>query len=103
MAASPHVFPESGPLGAIEQRGIEPVPTEERFGDAYSQFRIWFGANAVVSSLFLGALGPLAFRLDFISSFTAIAVGTMISALMVGFASTLGPRTGMVQILFSRF
>jgi NCS1 nucleoside transporter family len=87
----------------FEQRGIEPVPPNARFGTASSQFRIWFGANAVVSSLFLGALGPVAFGLDFWSSLTAIAVGTVVSASALGFASTLGPRTGMVQILFARF
>lgn len=87
----------------FEQRGIEPVPADARYGTAVSQFRIWFGANAVVSSLFVGALGPTIFGLDFWSTFTAIVVGTVLSALAVGFNSTLGPRTGMVQILFSRF
>lgn len=87
----------------FEVRGIEPVPPTVRYGSASSQFRIWFGADAVVSSLFVGMLGPLAFSLSFWASFWAILVGTAIGALFIGFGSTLGPRTGMVMILFSRF
>ncbi|MBV9281342.1 MAG: cytosine permease, partial [Chloroflexi bacterium] len=78
---------DRGEQTLFEQRGIEPVPPDARYGTASSQFRIWFGANAVVSSLFLGALGPSAFGLDFWASLTAIAVGTIISALALGFAS----------------
>lgn len=87
----------------FEVRGIEPVPPSTRYGSPASQFRIWFGADAVVSSLFVGMLGPLVFGLSFWSSFTAILVGTAIGGLAIGFGSTLGPRTGMVMILFSRF
>lgn len=87
----------------FERRGIEPVPPTVRYGTAFSQFRIWFGADAVVSSLFVGAIGPVFNSLSFWATFTAIVVGTAIAALAVGFNSTLGPRTGMVQILFSRF
>lgn len=93
----------NGPAEALfEQRGIEPIAPDERYGTSFSQFRIWFGANAVVSSLFVGALGPI-FGLGFWASLAAIAVGTMMAALAIGFNATLGPRTGMVQILFSRF
>lgn len=87
----------------LERHGIEPVAPDERYGTPFSQFRIWFGANAVVSSLFTGAIGAQVFGLNFLSSLTAILVGTLIAALAVGFSSTLGPKTGMVQILFSRF
>lgn len=87
----------------FEQHGIEPVAVSARYGTPVSQFRIWFGANAVVASLFVGALGPIAFGLSFWDSLVAIAIGTLVAALAVGFSSTLGPRTGMVQILFSRF
>ncbi|MGH2447935.1 MAG: purine-cytosine permease family protein [Chloroflexota bacterium] len=101
---------EATPLSAeeaehrlFERRGRQPVPVDIRYGSAASQFRVWFGANAVVSSLFVGFLGPVAFGLSFWATLSAIAVGTIIAALGLGFASTFGPRTGMVQILFSRF
>lgn len=87
----------------FERRGIEPVPTNLRYGTAGSQFRIWFGANAVVSSLFVGAIGPAFNALSFWATLTAIVIGTAIAALAIAFNATLGPRTGMVQILFSRF
>lgn len=105
MAQSVSVAHDQGNAAdaVFEQHGIEPVAPDARYGTAFSQFRVWFGANAVVSSLFLGALGPIAFSLGFWSSFTSIALGTIVAALAVGFLSTLGPRTGMVQILFSRF
>jgi NCS1 nucleoside transporter family len=103
MAHSVSSTADPADLALFERRGIEPVPADSRFGTAFSQFRIWFGANAVVSALFVGALGPIVFGLSAWGSLTAIFVGTLVSALAVGFASTLGPRTGMVQILFSRF
>src|SRR5579872_1789136 len=83
----------------FEHRGIEPVPATGRYGTPVSQFRIWFGANAVVSSLFVGFLGPVVFGLSFWASLTAIVAGTFVASLAIGFLSTLGPRTGLVQIL----
>lgn len=103
MASGVSVDAERVEHAIFEQRGIEPVPPNVRYGTATSQFRIWFGANAVVSSLFVGALGPTINGLNFWSTFTAIVVGTALASLAVAFLSTLGPRTGMVQILFSRF
>jgi NCS1 nucleoside transporter family len=103
MVAAYPVTPEQAEHAILERRGIEPVPPTLRYGAAFSQFRIWFGANAVVSSLFIGALGPTVFGLSFWSSLTSILFGTAVAALAIGFLSALGPRTGMVQILFSRF
>lgn len=103
MASSARVEYDEPEHAVFEGRGIEPVPPDARYGTAGSQFRLWFGANAVVSSLFVGALGPTIFSLSFWSTLTAIAAGTVVAALAVGFAATFGPRTGMVQILFSRF
>jgi len=106
MAHSAPTAQGSGEHAVFEVRGIEPVPTGHRYGRASSQFGIWFGANAVVSALFVGTLGPnsvFGFGLSFWSTLTAIIVGTALSALAVGYASTIGPRTGMVQILLSRF
>ena len=68
----------------FEQHGIEPVGVDHRYGVPFSQFRIWFGADAVVSSLFVGALGPVLFGLNFWSSLTAIVVGTVVASLAIG-------------------
>jgi NCS1 nucleoside transporter family len=103
MSVPAHIDYDDSSSALLELRGIEPIAPDERYGTAFSQFRIWFGANAVVSSLFTGALGPLVFGLSFLSSFTAILFGTIVAALAVGFSSTLGPRTGLVNILFSRY
>jgi len=44
--------PES--LSQIEIRSIDYVPPEERHGTIRDQFTLWFGLNAVVSSVVLG-------------------------------------------------
>ena len=43
-------------LGMIEQRGIEPVPPEERRGNPLQLFWAWFAANISILGL------PLASR-----------------------------------------
>lgn len=93
--------PEAPPLG-IERTGIEPVPASLRHGRPRSLFTLWFGANVQFATLSVGALSTSVFGLDLLPAVLAIAVGTVLSAVMVGLFSTRGPLTGVLQLIQTR-
>lgn len=100
-AALPDHVSEAPPLG-IERAGVEPVPTDRRHGRPRSLFTLWFGANVQFATLSVGALSTSVFGLDLLPAVLAIAVGTVLSAVMVGLFSTRGPLTGVLQLIQTR-
>ncbi|MCA1278941.1 cytosine permease [Saccharopolyspora sp. 7B] len=100
-AASAPEAPPAGALGAVEQRGIEPVPAAERTGNPLQLFWVWFAANISVVGMPLGvslvALGLSAWQavvVAFLGSFGSFAV--------VGLISVAGRRGGAPSLTLSR-
>jgi purine-cytosine permease-like protein len=88
-------------LGAVEQRGIEPVAPEERNGNPMQLFWVWFAANISVLGLPLGvslAVGGLSIW----QAVIVAIVGSVGSFALVGVISIAGRRGGAPSLTLSR-
>ncbi len=87
----------------VEARGMEPIPTTNRYGSAFRLFTVWFAPNLVPPAFFLGTLAAADFlQLGFTSGLLAIILGNLIGSSVVGLLITMGPKTGMAQLPFAR-
>ncbi|MEU6477972.1 cytosine permease [Streptomyces sp. NPDC047017] len=89
-------------VGAVETRGIEPVPESERHGRAGQMFWTWFAANISILGLPLGAT-LVAFRgLNVWQSVLVAVVGAFGSFALVGALSLAGKKGGAPALTLSR-
>jgi nucleobase:cation symporter-1, NCS1 family len=95
---SEHVPP---PVIEIEQRGIEYVPLDQRWGKPASLFWMWTGAVWNVEFVLYGALAVLVFGLSFAQALLIIIIGNLFYVL-TGLASLQGPRAGTTTFAVSR-
>src|SRR5262245_50089996 len=86
---------------SVDQHGIEPIPDEARDSTAWQQFWIWLGANISPLQWVAGAVGPL-LGLSLIQSIVIIVVGQAVGALIFGFFTLMGKRTGVSQFALGR-
>jgi nucleobase:cation symporter-1, NCS1 family len=87
---------------AVEPGGVEQIPLDERHGSPWTLVWAWASPNFEFATVFVGALGPLFFGLSFAQSASAILVGTLLGSLSHGYLSTMGPRTGVAQMVAAR-
>jgi hypothetical protein len=66
------------PVTSIEQRGIEHVPHESRWGRPSSLFWMWAGAVWNVEFLIYGAIAVVFLRLSFAQAVVIIAIGNQL-------------------------
>ena len=92
---------EQGALGALEQRGIEPVPERERTGNPLELFWVWFAANISVLGLPLG-VSLIALGLSVGQSILVAVLGAFGSFAIVGLISIAGRRGGAPSLTLSR-
>ena len=85
----------------VESRHIDFIPEAARRGAPWQQFVFWTGANTNVFNVVLGAVVVEA-GLRFWWALIAIAVGTLIGALLIALHATQGPRLGVPQTIQSR-
>lgn len=89
---------------SIELQGLEPVPVADRKGPVWRIFTVWFSANMVPPTFFIGTLAAADYiQLGFFSGLMAILLGNLIGASFVGLMATMGPSTGMPQLTLGRF
>lgn len=89
-------------VGAVETRGIEPVPDSERHGRALQMFWTWFAANISLLGLPLGAT-LVAFRgLNIWQAVLVAVIGSFGSFALVGALSIAGKRGGAPALTLSR-
>jgi NCS1 family nucleobase:cation symporter-1 len=86
----------------IEQRGLEPVPDEERHGHPRELFFIWAAALADFFSFLAGALLISLVGLGLWDAILVLVLGAVAGGLLLGPLSVTGVRTGVPQIVFSR-
>lgn len=82
---------------AVETHGIAPVPSGNRYGTAGRLFTVWFAPQINLTVVFSGTLA-IALGLGFWLGLLAMVIGTVLGALVVGYLSTWGPRTGTAQL-----
>jgi nucleobase:cation symporter-1, NCS1 family len=85
----------------VEGRHIDVIPADERHGKPWHQFAFWWGGNVNVFNLVIGAV-VVEIGLTFWWAVIAIAVGTLIGALLIALHATQGPVLGVPQTIQSR-
>src|SRR3984957_16363539 len=85
----------------VESRHIDHIPAGARHGQPWHQFAFWFGGNVNVFNVVIGAV-TVSIGLTFWPALIAIAVGTLIGALLIALHATQGPRLGVPQTIQSR-
>src|ERR1700755_1052597 len=86
---------------SVETHGIAPVPGDRRYGTPRRLFAVWFAPQVNMTGVFTGALA-IVLGLGFWLGVLAMVIGTLLGALVVGYLSTWGPRTGTGQLPISR-
>jgi NCS1 nucleoside transporter family len=86
---------------SVDQHGIEPIPESDRDSTSWQQFWIWFGANITPTSWVVGAIGP-ELGLSLVQSIVLMVVGQAAGALIFGFFTLMGKRTGVSQLALGR-
>ncbi|KAM3561481.1 hypothetical protein ARSEF4850_003191 [Beauveria asiatica] len=90
--------------GRVEARGIEPIPLEERTSTRYYNIAtIWTSVNTNIIGITFGMLGPLAYSLSLRDSALVILLFNILSCIIPGYLSTLGPKTGLRQMIQARY
>ncbi|KAH7408116.1 NCS1 nucleoside transporter [Phaeosphaeria sp. MPI-PUGE-AT-0046c] len=90
--------------GHVEERGIEPLSLEERTSTQYYQaFTVWFSINTNILAITFGMLGPISFNLSLRDSSLVIFCFSLLATFAPAYLSTLGPKTGMRQMVQARY
>ncbi|KAL7796699.1 permease for cytosine/purines, uracil, thiamine, allantoin domain-containing protein [Trichoderma ceciliae] len=90
--------------GRVEERGILPVPVEERSSTRFFNiFTVWFSINANILGITFGMLGPLSYNLGLRDSSLVILFFCMLSTVPPAYLAVLGPKTGMRQMIQARY
>lgn len=93
--------PQGRILSRVEQRGIEPVPDDQRNGSPGQLFWVWFAANISILGIPLGAT-VVALGLNVWQAILAAAIGSFGSFAIVGIVSVAGRRGGAPSLTLSR-
>jgi NCS1 family nucleobase:cation symporter-1 len=88
------------PLAVVEQRGIEHVPSDARWGRPGGLFWMWAGAVWNVEFVVYGGLAII-IGLSFAQAVLVILAGNL-SYVLTGLASLQGPRAGTTTFAISR-
>lgn len=92
---------EEPSITSIEQRGIEHVPADSRWGGPSGLFWMWAGAVWNVEFVVYGALAVVVFGLSFAQAVLVVLAGNL-SYLLTGLASLQGPQAGTTTFAISR-
>jgi len=85
----------------VEQRGIEHIPHQDRWGKPSNLFWMWAGAVWNVEFVVYGALAVVVFGLSFAQAVLIILIGNLFYVL-TGLASLQGPEAGTTVFALSR-
>src|SRR5256886_5386636 len=85
----------------VETHGIEPIPSTERKGSPRDVAWLWVAAFANFVSLITGGL-LITFGLGVAEAIMAVAVGSVLAAILHGLLSVAGPRYGTTQVVAAR-
>ena len=85
----------------VEQRSIEFIPINERYGTPKRLFTIWFSANMQVTALVVGTLGIVA-GLSLFWTIVGLVIGNVIGTIFMAAHSAQGPHLGIPQMIQSR-
>lgn len=85
----------------IENRSIDFIPANERYGKVFSQFTLWLAANLQITALITGAL-CVVFGGDVFWSLIGLVIGQVIGCTIMALHAAQGPKLGLPQMISSR-
>jgi NCS1 family nucleobase:cation symporter-1 len=88
--------------GALETRGIEPVPESERTARTRELFPTWVAANISVLLLTMGASLVVSYKLNFWQALVVAVAAPIVSYGLVGLIGIAGKRGGAPGMALSR-
>lgn len=94
------MFGNTGTSPSIEE-DLGPLSDAQRDKNPSSQFYLWFGANLTIADFALGFL-PVEFGLSIWYSMLALFTGTLGGGILLASMSSMGPKTGMPQMMIGR-
>ena len=80
--------------GPVEQRGIDLVPLQNRYGKPRDLFFLWAGTTTNIFTVSYGALLVLGFGMSFGQAVAAILIGNALAYPLLALTSLQGPTTG---------
>ena len=93
---------DSDSFGKVESHGIDPIPAADRHGTPRELAFLWAGAFVNYASLFTASLLTTYYGLGVWDGLLATGLGTVTAAVILGWLSNTGPRSGAPQIIFTR-
>ncbi len=91
-------------LMKAEIRGIERVPEQEQTDTSlWNTASMWLSANMVIATFSLGALGVALWDLNFYIALLTIIFFNLLGVMPVAFFSIFGPKTGLRQMVLTRY
>jgi len=88
--------------GVIEENSIGFVPLAERHGKVRDLFTLWFTTNIAPLPVVTGAMAVQVYHLPLTWGISAIILGHLVGALVLGACSAQGPQMGLAQMIQSR-
>ncbi|MEH0111385.1 cytosine permease [Tersicoccus sp. MR15.9] len=85
----------------LEQRSIDFIPADERYGHPRSLLFVWFAANTSITAVVTGALFVILGN-SALWSIPAIIIGNAVGGFVTALHSAQGPRLGVPQMIQSR-
>lgn len=86
----------------VETHGIDAIPEVERHGRPRELGFLWAGAFVNYASLLTASLLTTYYGLGVWDGLTAVVIGTLAGAVLLGLLSNTGPRSGLPQIIFTQ-
>lgn len=102
MARASEVSEEGTSGGVIEENSIGFVPLASRHGKVRDLFTLWFTTNIAPLPVVTGAMAVQVYHLPLTWGVTAIVLGHLVGALVLGACSAQGPQMGLAQMIQSR-
>ncbi|CAK3873936.1 cytosine-purine permease [Lecanosticta acicola] len=88
----------------IELKGVQPVPIEERTSrKTFEIFTLWFTLNTNLLPVVTGMVGTLSYGLSLRNASLVILFFSMLCCVPTSYLATLGPKTGMRQMIQARY
>ncbi|RDW80195.1 hypothetical protein BP6252_04833 [Coleophoma cylindrospora] len=90
--------------GGVEEGSIAPVPLAERKDThVYHLFTMWFSGLLCLLPIVTGMVGTLSYGLSLRDASLVIIFFTLITTIPVAYMGTLGPKTGLRQMIQARY
>ncbi|KAI0474910.1 NCS1 nucleoside transporter [Xylariaceae sp. FL0804] len=97
-------FAKAISAGSVEERGVMPVPLEQRTSTRYSSYlTIWACMNTNLLPITFGMLGSSSYGLGLRDCVLVIVFFCLLTGAVPIYLGTLGPQTGLRQMVQARY